>query len=187
MKTKWILPVVALLGCFGTAPQSSAQRLASRSFDLLIAGDDPSERFDFLLPPNPQVPVHVSFNGFFENLASDETGVRYGIGWYVGNGNWDGRQYTDEMGMRLPGADPVLGATRVPMQFEQWISSTPSETQFWVEGLGGSDRFRFVGEFAIQAVPEPTVLTLLIGAALAGIFHCLWMKSHAQPPLSPDV
>jgi len=181
MRPKWILAAAALLAWIGTAPQSFAQTLASRSFDTLFAGDDPSERFDFLLQPTSLTPVLVSFSGCFENLNPGETGVRYGLGWPLGGGNWDGRQYTDEMGLRLPGADPVLGATRVPMQFEQEIGFTPSEVQFWVEGLGGVDHFRFVGEYAIQAVPEPSAFTLLIGAALAGLLRWRWMnrRSHA--------
>jgi hypothetical protein len=178
---KWIVATVAALLSCGVAHHCHAQLLASRSFDLLFQGDDPSERYDFLLSTDPLVPVTVRFEGFFENLSTEETGVRYGIGWYLGNHNWDGRQFTDEMGLRLPGADPLWGTTRVPFGFAQRIDFTPSETQFWVEGLGGTDRFRFIGEFAIQAVPEPTVLTQLIGAAFAGLYHWLRMKrkNHA--------
>ena len=63
----------------------------------------------------------VQFDGFFENLNPGEMGVRYGIGWCLGNNNWEGRQFTDDMGVRLPGADLVLGSTRVPIRFEERI------------------------------------------------------------------
>jgi hypothetical protein len=147
--------------------------LASRSFDLLFQGDDPSERYDFLLPFDSQTPVLIEFNGFLENLAPEETGVRYGVNWYLGNNLWNGRQFTDDMGVRLPGADAELGSTRVPISFSQPIDFTPSETHFWVEGLGGADYFRFVGDLAIQPIPEPAVSTRLVVAALGAFLQCL--------------
>jgi hypothetical protein len=182
MKTKWFLALVAMLVSFGTSPQSRAQTLASRSFDLLFAGDDPSERFDFLLPSDPLVPVSVRFDGFFENLDFGETGVRFGLGWRVDGTMWDGRQFTDEFGVRLPGADPVLGSTRVPIHFDQQIDFTPSEIQYWVEGLGPGDRFQFVGDFSIQAVPEPTVFNCLGAAAMAGLLYRQWIKRRHHAP-----
>jgi hypothetical protein len=63
----------------------------------------------------------------------------------------------------------MSATTRVPFRFEERIDFTPSELQFSVEGLGPTDRFQFVGDFSIQAVPEPT--TLLAVAALAWLSH----------------
>jgi hypothetical protein len=156
------------------AAPGGAQPPVSRSFNQLFAGDDPSERFDFPLSFDPHVPIHVLFNGYFENLDAGETGVRSSLGWFVAGTTWDGRALTDgDMGLRLPGADPILGTTRVPFQFEQRIDFTPSEIQFSVEGLGPGDRFQFVGDFSIQAVPEPTVITLLVVAPVAALWHWL--------------
>jgi hypothetical protein len=180
MKTKLILAAATVLFAFGWAPRCGAQPLASRSFDLLFTGDDPSERYDFLLPFDPLVPVNVHFDGFFENLNPDETGVRSGLGWFVAGTAWEGRQFTDEFGVRLRGADADLGPTRVPFRFDQQIAFTPSETQFWVEGLGPGDRFRFVGDFSIEAVPEPTVSNLLAGAIVAGLL-CRWWVKRTNP------
>jgi hypothetical protein len=172
MKTKMLIVAVTLLITFGLAAPCGAQPLVSRSFNQLFAGDDPTERFDFLLSFDPLVPINVLFNGYFENLDAGETGVRSSLGWFVAGTIWDGRALTDgTMGLRLPGADPILGTTRVPFQFEQRIDFTPSEIQFSVEGLGPGDRFQFVGDFSIQVVPEPTVVTLLVVAALAGLLH----------------
>ena len=161
------------------ASQIEAQSLVTRSFDLVFQGDDPSERYDFFLPYDRQTPVTVQFNGFFENLASEETGVRYGLNWYLGNNLWDGRQFTDDMGVRLPPADSIAGTTRMPINFNQPIDFTPSEVHFWVEGLGPTDRFRFVGDLAIQPVPEPAVLILLTAAALGGLV--LRLRSTMRP------
>ena len=169
-----LIVAVTLLITFGLAPRCGAQPLVSRSFNQLFAGDDPSVRFDFLLPFDPQVPINVLFNGYFENLDAGETGVHSSLGWPVAGTTWDGRELTDgDMGLRLPGADPMSGTTRVPFQFEQRIDFTPSEIQFAVEGLGPGDRFQFVGDFSIQAVPEPAVVTLLVVAALAELLHWL--------------
>lgn len=176
MKTKGILTAVVILVL--SVSQSPAQPLATRSFDLLFQGDDPSERYDFLLPLDPQTPVVAQFTGFLENLASEETGVRYGVNWYLGNTLWDGRQFTDDMGVRLPGADPLLGTIRVPISFHQPIDFTPSEIHFWVEGIGGADNFRFNGDFAIQPVPEPTVSVLFVAAVLA--VGARWLRRRAE-------
>jgi hypothetical protein len=176
MKMKWLLAVLTTLISFVTAHECDGQLLVSRSFDLIYQGDDPSERYDFLLPYDPAVPVIVRFNGFLENLAPEETGVRYGIAGLRPDRTGEGRQFTDEMGVRLPPADPVLGTTHVPIVFEQPITFTPAETYFWVEGLGGSDYFRFAGDFSIQAVPEPTASALLGCAAMLALLSRLCKK-----------
>lgn len=182
MKTKWTLAAVAMGIAFGSGPQSSAQALVSRSFDMVFAGDDPTEGFGFLLPGDPAGPVRVSFDGYFENLDPFETGVRSGLSWLQPDGTWDGSMLTDlYTGLRLPGADPVLGTPRVPLEFEQQLTFTPAETHFWVEGLGPADQFRFVGEFAIEPVPEPNPLTLLGAAGMVTILCRLGLrrKVHA--------
>jgi hypothetical protein len=179
MKTKILLVAVTLLMTFGLASQCGAQLLVSRSFNQLFAGDDPSERFDFPLPYDPQAPIDVRFIGYFENFDfhPEETGARSSLGWFVAGTIWDAQALTDgDMGLRLPGADPILGTTRVPFQFEQRISFTPSEIQFSVEGLGPGDRFQFVGEFSIRAVPEPTVITLLGAVGLSQLLCGRRMK-----------
>lgn len=181
MKSKHIIAVMAPLLAWGVTQPGHAQGLASRSFDILFQGDDPTERYDSRLPPEPLVPVTVRFDRFFENLNSEETGVRDGIGWLSRDNMWHGTPLMDEWDLRLPGEDALWGTTRAPFQFEHRIDFTPSETSFWGEGLGGSDRFRFVGDFVIEAVPEPTALTPFGGAGLIGRHAWRWRRNHTSP------
>lgn len=54
-------------------------------------------------------------------------------------------------------------------QFDQPIGFTPDIVFFHVEGGGPSDHFRFVGDFAIQQVPEPATFALIGAGAFVGL------------------
>jgi hypothetical protein len=180
------LGVVAFFA-LGSRSDGLAQPGVQESFNLLFQGDDPSQVFTYDLPFNPLVPSLVRFDGFFENLAPDETGVRYGLRWLRADGSgFDGGLLTDVDGVRLPGVDPVLGPVRVLTQFDQCIAFTPSTVHFDVEGLGPADNFRLVGEFTITPVPEPSVLVLLGGTVIAG-WGCRLIRRGRLRKVAGDV
>jgi hypothetical protein len=58
---------------------------------------------------------------------------------------------------------------QLPVQFEQSIPFTPATVNFYIEGGGPADHFRFVGDFTIAQVPEPTVFTLFGTGTLLGL------------------
>ena len=168
------LPAVrcALAVIFVASPAAGA---VLRSFDQVFQGDDPSEVFEFDLPFDPAVRSVLRFDGFAENLGTGpeaETGVRFQIRWRPAVGDGGGADFPDDpegMGVRLPAADPVLGPTRVPIRFETGVPYSPAVVLLGVEGLGPSDHFRFVGEFSIRPVPEPTGVVSLAVMAIASI------------------
>ena len=122
------------------------------TFDRLFQGDDPTEGFDFSLPPDPATPSLIRFSGFAENRdAFSETGVRFWLGSWRTNGTRDElhlfpREPEFFTGYRLPPADPLNGPVRVPVQFQTRLEYSPASVHFTVEGLGCCDDFRFVGD-----------------------------------------
>ena len=143
-----------------------------RSFDQVLEGDDPTEVFELNLPFDAAVPTVLQFNGFVENLdAGDdaETGMRFQLRWRPMAGDGGGFDFPDpadpnSRGVRLPAADPLLGPVRVPVTFQTIVPYSPALVRFGVEGLGPTDRFRFVGDLSIQPVPEPHAAT--VGSAV---------------------
>ena len=162
MKTRTIYFAVLMLLALGAPRQSAAQPLAQRSFDLVFQGDDPGEVFTFVLPFDPLVPSAVRFVGFFENLSTSDTSVSYNLSWLTSDS-------TRSSGPSSDGFVPLTGAGHLPVVFDQLVGFTPARVDFQVEGGGPSDHFRFVGEFAIQQVPEPGVFTLLGTGAILGL------------------
>src|SRR5688572_9371194 len=75
------LVVFVTLTVVSAPREASAQTLVSRSFDLLLEGDDPTQSFTFPLPFDPDVPSRVRFDGYFQNLVDSETGVLIGLIW----------------------------------------------------------------------------------------------------------
>lgn len=142
------------------ASHTFAQTLAQQSFDIVLEGDDPGESFTFDLPFAPTVPSEVRFEGFFENLNPDETGVRYALRWPGLDGGQEG---VDTDFARLPGSG------QLPLQFVEPVAFTPDSVRFIVQGGGPSDHFRFVGDSSIQQVPEPSAFALF-GITIAGSF-----------------
>src|SRR5262245_58008244 len=106
MKINHACLAVALCFTMDAAHPASAQTLANRFFDFELHGDDPGIVFTFDLPGDPQTPVTIRFDGFFQNLVSFETGVRYDLSWTgaAGGGVVDvfGPDFT-----RLPGSGPL--------------------------------------------------------------------------------
>ena len=144
---------------FGTAAQVGAQLLTNRAFDIVLQDDDPGASFTFDLSPDPLVPSVVRFDGAFQNLEPLETVVRYDLLWSRTDGGFAGSLGIDWT--------PLPGLGQLPVQFEQSIPFTPATVNFYIEGGGPTDHFRFVGDFTIAQVPEPTVFTLLgTGTAL---------------------
>jgi hypothetical protein len=147
-----------------------AQPLLQRTFDLTLAGDDPGESFTFNLPEDPATPSLLRFDGFFQNLDSEETGVRYYLSWNRADGSGFDSLGTDFT--RLPASG------QLPVYFEQPIAFTPASVFFLVEGGGPGDNFRFAGDFTIEQVPEPGVLTLFAAAGALGLSG--WHRSKAR-------
>ena len=152
----------------------SAQTLAQRSFDVIFEGDDPGEVFTFDLAFDPAVPSTIRFMGSFENLATDETGVRYEYWWRRADGTGDDERFGIDF-------TPLPASGQLPVQFDQRIEFTPDIVFFHVEGGGPSDHFRFVGAFTVQEVPEPGVLPLLCAAAVVGLRGRRRMRTESIP------
>jgi hypothetical protein len=173
MKT-WCIGRLFIVACVSSLfwLPAAASGAVLGSFDQIFEGDDPSEVFEFNLPFDPAVPTIVRFNGFIENLKSGddaETGVRFQVVWRPPQGDGAGYIFPDSLedylrGVRLPSADPILGPVRVPVTFQADVPYSPALLRFGVEGLGGTDLFRFVGDLSIQPVPEPHAAT--VGSAV---------------------
>ena len=89
------------------------------------------------------------------------SGVRFALYWLKPDGDWDS---SPEQGfVRLPSYG------QLPIDFEQQIGFTPDKVYLHVEGGGPADYFRFLGDFTIKQVPEPSSLVLLVAAALLGL------------------
>jgi hypothetical protein len=146
---------------FGTAAQVGAQVLTNRAFDIVLQDDDPGASFTFELSPDPLVPSVLRFDGFFQNLEPLQTGVRYDLSWSRPDGGFAGSLATDWTPL------PSLG--QLPVQFEQSVPFTPASVNFYIEGGGPTDHFRFVGDFTIAQVPEPTIFTLLGTGSVFGL------------------
>ena len=151
--------LIAAMLATGLVTESFAQTLAHRTFDVIFEGDDPGEVFRFDLPFDPVTPSAIRFVGRFENLAAEETGVRYEYGWPRADGTGGEERFGIDF-TRLPASG------QLPVQFDQQIGFTPDNLFFHVEGGGPSDHFRFVGDFVVQQVPEPATCTLLGAGAL---------------------
>ncbi len=150
----------------GAARQGAAQTLTNHSFDFVLQGDDPGVVFTFDLPGDPLAPVLFRFDGFFQNLDLSQTGVRYDLSWTgAAGGGVIGGIGTDFM--------PLPASGQWPVSFEQSLGFTPATVFFHVEGGGPGDHFQFVGQFTIQAVPEPGVFALLGTGGIAGL---LWRR-----------
>jgi hypothetical protein len=140
-----------------------------QSFDRLFQGDDPSESFQFSLTYDPAVPTTVRFAGYVENLSPfSETGARFLLAWGRSADNWpEGLTLPDWpdylMGVRFPAADPVLGPTRVPVEFHGRIDYAPAALRFDVEGLGCCDYFRLVGSLTLAPTVEPVLRIAPVG------------------------
>jgi hypothetical protein len=152
------------------ASGSPARAAVLQSFDRLFAGDDPTEGFTFALPYDPSTSTWLRFDGFAENLAFDETGVRFMLRWGPTGTAGDGELFfpgePDFSGVRLPGTGGTPETTRVPLHFGALLDYAPGGVHLTVEGLGPADYFRLVGDLTVQPVPEPTTWALL---TLAGI------------------
>jgi len=150
---------------------ATGQQLVQRSFDQLFAGDDPGELFEFDLAFNLQTPTVALFDGFFHNLAIDETGVRFALYWLKPDGEWDS---SPEQGfVRL------ASYGQLPIDFEQQIGFTPSKVLLHVEGGGPADHFQFQGDFTIKQVPEPNSSVLLVAPALLSL-TCRRLRSKGS-------
>ena len=156
--TNYFCLAVSVLITLEAAHKAAGQDLVHRSFDQLFAGDDPGELFTFNLTFDPFVPTVVRFNGHFENLAVDATGVRFALSWWQPDGTVDG--------LLEQGFMPLPGYGQLPIQVDQPIGFTPSTVVMHVEGGGPADYFRFVGDLTVQQVPEPRFSTMLIAAAV---------------------
>jgi hypothetical protein len=163
MKLNFVFGTIAALMTFALLGESAAQTLVQRSFDLVLEGDDPGESFTFDLAFDPVVPSVVRFDGSFINLDPAETGVSYTLLWPTRDGSAVERAGGDFV--RLPASG------RLPLQFEHPIGFTPDNVRFIVDGGGPADHFQFVGDFAIQQVPEPSALALCGTIALAGLLR----------------
>lgn len=152
---------------------TAASAAVLQSFDRLFQGDDPTEGFEFAPVHDPATPGMLRFDGFAENLAPDETGVRFLLRWGVpgaeGGGTFVFPPEGEFAGVRLPGADVVSGTRPVPLHFGVPVDYTPGGVLFVVEGLGPADNFRLVGDLTFQPVPEPATWALL-GAGGAILF-----------------
>src|SRR4030095_8608986 len=137
LKFKHVSLVVAALVSLEAPDSVTAQPLVQRSFDQLFAGDDPGELFEFDLAFDPQTPSVALFNGSFDNLAIDETGVRFTLYWLKPDGDWDSSP--EEGFVRLPSYG------QLPIDFEQQIGFTPSKVLLHIEGGGPAEYFRFLG------------------------------------------
>ena len=161
MKLKHLSLLVVALVSLEMPDHATAQPLVQRSFDQLFAGDDPGELFEFDLPFDPQIASVALFDGAFDNLAIDETGVRFALYWLKPDGDWDSSP--EEGFVRLPSYGEL------PIDFEQQIGFTPSKVLLHIEGGGPADYFQFHGDFTIKQVPEPSSLVLLVATALPGL------------------
>src|SRR5688572_25896996 len=172
MKTKSFSVMLLALLTLGAVQQSGAQVLTNHSFDLVLQGDDPGEVFNFTFPFDPQAPSRVTFDGFFENLDGTATGVNYYLSWSDAN-----RIVLLSSG----GFVPLASFGRLPVSFDQTAEFTPTAAFVHIEGGGPADHFRFVGEFAIQQVPEPSAFALLSVAAAVGLCRCFQRRktTHA--------
>ena len=168
VRLTYALIVIALT--VGPIHSTVAEPLLQRTFDLTLQGDDPGESFTFTLPEDPATPSILRFDGFFQNLDPEETGVRYYLSWNRADGSGFDSIGTDFT--RLPASG------QLPVYFEQPVAFTPASVYFLVEGGGPSDNFRFAGDFTIAQVPEPGVLTLLAAGGAIGLFALRRLKSR---------
>ena len=162
MNTSSVRVLISAMLLAGIASQGIAQTLAQRSFNQIFQGDDPGELFTFDLPFEPSVQSVARFDGFFENLDPAQTSVLYELFWPLADGSGN----RDRFGIDFT---PLPASGRLPVRFEHPIAFTPDAVFFHVEGGGPSDHFRFVGEFSIQQVPEPTASTLAAAGAVIGL------------------
>jgi hypothetical protein len=165
MKTKRFSVVLVVLLTLGAAQHLAAQVLTNHSFDLVLQGDDPGEVFNFAFPFDPLVPSRVTFDGFFENLDGADTGVNYQLTWFHADRS---------VFLSSGGFVPLAGFGRLPLSLDQTAGFTPTEAFVHIEGGGPADHFRFVGQFAIQPVPEPSTFALLGVAAAVSLFRWLY-------------
>lgn len=174
---------MCLAGAFWTG-NAAAQVTVLQSFDRVFAGDDPTEGFTFTLPHDPAMPTWLRFDGFAENLAFDETGVRFALRWDRAPGELAGSLLFPEgdgyfMGVRLPGTGGTPNTTPVPLHFGALLDFAPGTVHLTVEGLGPADYFRLAGDLTLQPVPEPKVWVLaLLGVALVNVMRRQWR--HAR-------
>lgn len=154
-RTYFVLYVLLIVA----AALPAAAQLLIQPFDAVLEGDDPGKVFPVDLPYDPATPVVVRFEGFFQNLDTGETGVRWGFWWSQSEGGGT-EGFTGISFARLPGSGTL------PVQFERWIGYTPDTLFLHVEGGGPADHFLFSGEMTIQQVPEPGVWVVM---GLAGI------------------
>ena len=161
--------VVLLAIFFGGLTPSPAAVLGS--INQIFAGNDPSERFDFTPTFDPSQPSVLRFEGIVTNQRESpfDTAMRFNLQWRNPDDSI-GEVLFPELpqyfsGLDLPGADP--DPVPVPAIFQAELPFHPGWVSLAVEGLGPSDDFRLVGDLTLDAIPEPSACTLLLGIAIA--------------------
>jgi hypothetical protein len=181
----YVVLLVTLLGSstsFAAAPFVDGDTPVLQTFDRIFQGDDPSESFKFSQTFDPAVRATIRFSGFAENLSTfDETGARFFVGWgQAENDLEEGILFPEgpanDMGVRFPPADPLLGPVRVPLEIVAKTDYWPASLRFDVEGLGCCDHFRLVGTLTIEPTPEPELRISRLGGAAARI---MWTTNSA--------
>ena len=107
MKPKHIPFIAVLVLIAGQLQQTPAQSLVRQSLDVVLQGDDPSERFTFNLQQDLFTPSVVRLTGLFENFDSTETGVQYTLLWT-----------SPESDSVASGWTTLLGTGHLPIEFE---------------------------------------------------------------------
>jgi hypothetical protein len=159
----WVAGLLAALAAGHGASAAPRVTPVNQRVDVQLHGDDPSEVISIDVVPNPAAPLLVHVDGYFENLVSTQTNVRFDVYWLAPGGGYDG--FAGPEFMRLP---PPAELATVPVSFDQTIPFTPPTVFLLLEGGGPDDHVRFVGEFELVTVPEPAMAGLVTVAAIFG-------------------
>ena len=150
---KSLTSILAVAALTGVTCSAAGANLVDQSFDQLLFGDDPTYSIHFYLTYDPNVPVNLRLDAQFENLSTEQTGVRYFLRWFMPNGSLEDSPTKDFV--------PLAGSGETLAFFDRTIDFTPSSVSLYVEGGGPTDNFKFVGDLDVTQIPEPACLPFL--------------------------